>query len=402
MQSNNILLTWNSCKKEVLKGFTHLLKNGEFVDMTFAAEGQFMKVHQNLVALASPYIKQLLQSAPCPHPIIFLHDVSHEVLNYIIEYIYSGEVQVPVETLESFIKISKDLNIKGIEHFSSAQKQGENIGIAVKSESNNITHDIQNSDITLQDLMDINDFPSAEKQNIDLFSSMESNNRLYETQTNHLNLHQDEYDDLAKLLSDSYNEGGLKHIDYNDACLLFDSINQNTTFENINYTCEDIVRKYNIDNSKTKDLDCGAQEKSFDSLFDIDIPDLFSINTFNIDIACEGKKECDVDKSKGKEIIPIEKSLCVQHENWNKNINYPTIDLDALMSYTLRTNKDLERRCLYSFSNRGAIQLIYDNYIYSIIYESQSGHIRRWRCVDYRRVHCRARLDTENQILTVR
>lgn len=50
-----------------------LLQNAEFVDMTLAAEGRLVQVHKNIVALASPYLKAMLQSAPCQHPVIFLN-----------------------------------------------------------------------------------------------------------------------------------------------------------------------------------------------------------------------------------------------------------------------------------------------------------------------------------------
>lgn len=55
--------------QQVLFGF----QNGEFVDMTLAADGHFVKVHQVIVALASPYLKELMTSAECPHPVIFLN-----------------------------------------------------------------------------------------------------------------------------------------------------------------------------------------------------------------------------------------------------------------------------------------------------------------------------------------
>lgn len=41
--------------------------------MTLAADGHLVKVHQVLVALASPYLKDMIASAPCPHPVIYLN-----------------------------------------------------------------------------------------------------------------------------------------------------------------------------------------------------------------------------------------------------------------------------------------------------------------------------------------
>lgn len=54
------------------------LQNGEFVDMTLAADGHFVKVHQSVVALSSPYLKSIIMSTPCQHPTIFLN-VSYNI-----------------------------------------------------------------------------------------------------------------------------------------------------------------------------------------------------------------------------------------------------------------------------------------------------------------------------------
>lgn len=48
-------------------------QRGEFVDMTLAAEGHHVKVHQMVMSLVSPFIKDLISSANCPHPVIFLN-----------------------------------------------------------------------------------------------------------------------------------------------------------------------------------------------------------------------------------------------------------------------------------------------------------------------------------------
>lgn len=41
--------------------------------MTLAADGHHVKVHKMLLSLASPYIKELIMTADCAHPVIFLN-----------------------------------------------------------------------------------------------------------------------------------------------------------------------------------------------------------------------------------------------------------------------------------------------------------------------------------------
>lgn len=51
--------------------------------MTLAADGCLVKVHRNILALASPYIKAMLKSVDCQHPVIFLNVRLITMVNYI-------------------------------------------------------------------------------------------------------------------------------------------------------------------------------------------------------------------------------------------------------------------------------------------------------------------------------
>ncbi|XP_053612360.1 uncharacterized protein LOC128676327 [Plodia interpunctella] len=119
MVQSQFSLSWNSYKNSICNGFTSFQQNGELVDMTLAADGHFVKVHQVLLALASPYLKDLITSAPCQHPVLFLNNVSHKNMSLILEYIYTGEVLVPVENMTSFAEAARGLHIKGLENLTN-------------------------------------------------------------------------------------------------------------------------------------------------------------------------------------------------------------------------------------------------------------------------------------------
>ncbi|CAH0714503.1 unnamed protein product, partial [Brenthis ino] len=127
MVQSQFSLSWDSYKSNICSGFSSLQQNGELVDMTLAAEGHFVKVHQVLIALSSPYLKQLILSAPCQHPVIFLNNMSHATLSLILEYIYTGEVIVPSANLSSFIEAAKSLHIKGLENVVDGSSKGARI-----------------------------------------------------------------------------------------------------------------------------------------------------------------------------------------------------------------------------------------------------------------------------------
>ncbi|KAI5635547.1 BTB/POZ domain-containing protein [Phthorimaea operculella] len=115
MVQSQFSLSWETYKSSICNGFSSLQQNGEFVDMTLAADGHHVKVHQVLIAMVSPYLKELITSAPCQHPVIFLNNVSYQVLTSLLEYIYTGEVLIPSENLISFVATARALHIKGLE-----------------------------------------------------------------------------------------------------------------------------------------------------------------------------------------------------------------------------------------------------------------------------------------------
>ncbi|KAL0880802.1 hypothetical protein ABMA27_001989 [Loxostege sticticalis] len=119
MSTTQFRVSCATYKANICNGLTSLQQHEQFVDMTLAADGHFVKVHQIVISLASPYLKELILSAPCPHPVVFLNKISYPILCYILEYIYSGEVMVNHERLSELIAAGKELHIKGLQDMDS-------------------------------------------------------------------------------------------------------------------------------------------------------------------------------------------------------------------------------------------------------------------------------------------
>ncbi|XP_045768969.1 modifier of mdg4-like [Maniola jurtina] len=132
MSDTQFSLSWEQHMQHINYGLNKYLKTGEFVDMTLAVDGYFVKVHQMILSLVSPYIKDIIKSLKCTHPVIFLNNVSYHTLCSILDYVYKGEVQVSKEHLEDLIQAGKQLQIKGLQeinHYtmSSNVRANENV-----------------------------------------------------------------------------------------------------------------------------------------------------------------------------------------------------------------------------------------------------------------------------------
>ncbi|CAH2108363.1 unnamed protein product [Euphydryas editha] len=278
-------LSWNSYENNICNGFSKLQQNEEFVDMTLVADGHLVKVHKNLLALASPYLKQIIQAAPCEHPVIFFSNINHKILCYILEYIYTGQTQVEVERLQAFLAAAEELKLPNI----------------------------------------VNYLPSMPKHNV---KNTETEGAPVET----------------NVIIEGHDENNKNKSSDTDMPVLFDNHSQNI---------ENMCDVHSID-------------------------DLIQINSTS---------------------EPVENETAINTEmvrdvfNETENVNNPVV-------LKIDTPELIPQQ--YTVSNRGSLQLILNRYIYSSHHQALQGRKRRWRCIDYRLLHCQAFIDTLNDNITKR
>ncbi|XP_055605507.1 protein abrupt-like [Uranotaenia lowii] len=107
-------LRWNNFADNIASGFQNLYDRGDLVDVTIACDGYLLKAHKIVLAICSPYFQEMFVSNPCKHPIIVLKDVSQNVMQELLQFMYQGEVNVKHSELQSFMKIAETLQIKGL------------------------------------------------------------------------------------------------------------------------------------------------------------------------------------------------------------------------------------------------------------------------------------------------
>ncbi|KAL9696212.1 hypothetical protein quinque_015497 [Culex quinquefasciatus] len=107
-------LCWNNFADNIASGFQSLYDRGDLVDVTIACDGKLLKAHKIVLAICSPYFQEMFLENPCKHPIIVLKDVSLNVMQELLQFMYQGEVNVKHSELQSFMKIAETLQIKGL------------------------------------------------------------------------------------------------------------------------------------------------------------------------------------------------------------------------------------------------------------------------------------------------
>lgn len=95
----------------------NLFSSGLLTDVTLSCEGQVIHAHRLVLASVSTYFESIFQSplvSNQPNPVVILKDMKLSDLKAIIEFVYSGEVRVQENQLESLVKSAETLDISGL------------------------------------------------------------------------------------------------------------------------------------------------------------------------------------------------------------------------------------------------------------------------------------------------
>lgn len=105
-------LSWNKFSETVKKAFKDLGSSGDFSDVTLAgADGQWEKAHRVVLSSCSPILKTILLNLSQAHPLLYMRGMDMEDIGLLLKFIYTGEVSLEKEKLESFLDIGNELKI---------------------------------------------------------------------------------------------------------------------------------------------------------------------------------------------------------------------------------------------------------------------------------------------------
>ena len=109
-------LLWNDFHKNASSTFKDMREDQDFTNVTLACDDyEQIKAHNIILASSSSFFSDLLRKNKHPHPWIYLKGVNSKDLMSILDFIYHGEVNIPQEDLEEFMKVGGELKIKGLE-----------------------------------------------------------------------------------------------------------------------------------------------------------------------------------------------------------------------------------------------------------------------------------------------
>lgn len=120
-------LRWNNHPTNLTDFFGNLLRKEILCDVTLACDGETLKAHQAILSACSPYFEGIFIQNTHPHPIVFLKDVNSLEMKALLEFMYTGQVNVFQNLLPMFLKTAEALQIRGLTDNNSFSKNEDEV-----------------------------------------------------------------------------------------------------------------------------------------------------------------------------------------------------------------------------------------------------------------------------------
>merc|ERR1711955_118806 len=123
-------LKWNDFQTTVSNSFKVLKQEQDFFDVTLVSDDQKeIQSHKVVLSACSSFFKPILQKNSHSHPLIYLSGIDSTNLQYIIDYVYEGEVKLFQEQLDSFLDAAQKLQIAGLLSNNKQEIESKDVNI---------------------------------------------------------------------------------------------------------------------------------------------------------------------------------------------------------------------------------------------------------------------------------
>merc|ERR1712129_253844 len=115
MASDRINILHQEFSEFTGSAFNVLYSDHEFTDVTIVCdEDKQVEAHKVILSSSSKFFRRILLRNPHQHPLIYLKGVAYENLEYILQFIYLGQIELSTDNLPLFIETAKELEINGL------------------------------------------------------------------------------------------------------------------------------------------------------------------------------------------------------------------------------------------------------------------------------------------------
>ena len=108
-------LAWSDFQENVVGTFCDLRDDQDFCDVTLVCEDNHQIFgHKVVLAASSQLLKAMLKGSPHKHPLLYFWGIKARDLASMVDFIYTGQVQLYQSDLPDFLNLAELLKVKGV------------------------------------------------------------------------------------------------------------------------------------------------------------------------------------------------------------------------------------------------------------------------------------------------
>jgi len=108
-------LSWKTLPQHLEATIRELYHEEKYTDVSLVSDDQIkFRAHRIILRACSPVFRNIIDSHPGQHPLIYLRGIQSQEIQSILEFIYQGEARLSYDRLPEFFKVSQDLKVKEI------------------------------------------------------------------------------------------------------------------------------------------------------------------------------------------------------------------------------------------------------------------------------------------------
>lgn len=123
MPGDKYCLSWGGHEKNLSKVFCDLRRDEDFCDVAIACEDLQFQAHKVVLSASSEFFNNILKKHSHPYPLLYLSGVKARDMKLLLDFMYSGEVTVKVDHLQSFIAAAEEFKVQGLNNNQSQELQ---------------------------------------------------------------------------------------------------------------------------------------------------------------------------------------------------------------------------------------------------------------------------------------
>ena len=112
MELGNFHLNWDGFQENLNTELKCLRE--DFLDVTLVCDDEQISAHKVILSASSEFFRSILRRNAREFPLIYLKGVKMTLLKSIMDFIYTGEVEIAENDLSELLEIAFELKIKGL------------------------------------------------------------------------------------------------------------------------------------------------------------------------------------------------------------------------------------------------------------------------------------------------